>query len=153
MCGPNYYFFVKRKFSRPPFVLNTRVYSCNLIRNDVPFRWRGRYNEDTDLSLQMLKAGWCTVLFNAFIQEKATTQTLRGGNTDAFYAKEGTGPKSLMLARMHPDVAYVRHKFSRIHHFVDYKRFKQQLAPVSKLPDGSNDYGMKLRIADDRCEG
>lgn len=60
MAGPNYYFFVPRKYKRAPFLLNTRIYSCNLIRNDVPFRWRGRYNEDTDLSLQMLKAGWCT---------------------------------------------------------------------------------------------
>jgi len=48
-----------------------------LIRNDVPYRWRGRYNEDTDLSLRMLKDRWCTIQFNAFLQGKAATP-LRG---------------------------------------------------------------------------
>jgi hypothetical protein len=58
MAGPNYFMFASRKTKMPPFVANTRFYSCNLIRNDVPFRWRGRYNEDTILSLDMLKARW-----------------------------------------------------------------------------------------------
>ena len=89
MAGPNYSFFVIDKwgYKYGPFTVNTRIYSCNLIRNDVPYRWRGRYNEDTDLSLQMLKGGWCTVQFNVFLQEKTNTQVLKGGNTDAFYAK------------------------------------------------------------------
>lgn len=34
---------------RPPFYLNVHVYSCTLVDNRLPFRWRGRYNEDTDL--------------------------------------------------------------------------------------------------------
>ncbi len=68
MAGPNYFMFAPRKRKHPPFSLNTRIYSCNLIRNDLPFRWRARYNEDTDLSLRMLKAGWCTVLFYVFLK-------------------------------------------------------------------------------------
>ena len=70
MCGPHYWMFVPAREKKPPITFNTRIYSCNLIRNDVPFRWRGRYNEDTILSLDMLKAGWCTLLFNAFLQDK-----------------------------------------------------------------------------------
>lgn len=127
MAGPNYFMFLPSRNARPPFTLNTRIYSCNLIRNDVPFRWRGRYNEDTDLSLMMLKAGWVTVQFNAFYQWKVTTQLLGGGNTEAFYASEGTLPKSKMLVDMHPDVARLSFKFSRWHHYVDYSGFKQQL--------------------------
>lgn len=125
MAGPNYEKFAKRRDRLPPFVANTRIYSCNLIRNDVPFRWRCRYNEDTDLSLRMLKAGWCTVQFNAFLQLKVMTQTLKGGNTDEFYAREGTLPKSQMLVRAHPDVAELVHKFSRWHHHVDYRSFRK----------------------------
>ncbi|MCK9358020.1 MAG: hypothetical protein M0R22_12890 [Dehalococcoidia bacterium] len=53
-----------------PFFRNVHVYSFMLIRNDLPFRWRGRYNEDTDLCLQVLSNGWCTILFNAFLAEK-----------------------------------------------------------------------------------
>lgn len=44
MAGPAYESFAPRKQKAPPFVPNTRIYSCNLIRNDIPFRWRGRCN-------------------------------------------------------------------------------------------------------------
>ena len=94
LAGFNYDFLAKAKTQIPPFVKNTRIYSCLLIRNDIPYRWRARYNEDTDLSLRVLKDGWCTVQFNAFIQEKATTQTMKGGNEEIY--KEGTLNKSKM---------------------------------------------------------
>ena len=147
IAGFNYDFFVKTKMQPPAFVLNTRIYSCLLIDNDLPIRWRGRYNEDTDLSLRVLKAGRCTVQFNAFLQTKATTQTMIGGNTEAFYAREGTLPKSQMIALMHPDVAEVVWKFNRWHHRVAYSRFKKnKLIKVdgTKVFEGVNNYGMKL---------
>jgi hypothetical protein len=123
MAGPQYWMFADSRDPLKPFVTGTRIYSCNLIRNSLPFRWRGRYNEDTDLSLRILKANWTTVLFNAFLQYKLPTQTLAGGNTDDFYIREGTLPKSRMLARMHPDVAHVTWRFGRWHHRVDYSRW------------------------------
>lgn len=147
MAGPNYRWLAKRKQKLPPYITNTRIYSCNMIRNDVPFRWRGRYNEDTDLSLCMLKAGWCTIQFNAFLQDKMTTQVLPGGNTEAFYAKEGTLPKSQMLARMHPDVARLLYRFGRPHHYVDYRPFKANRLirkPDIVIPEGTDNYGMHL---------
>lgn len=145
-AGPNYFMFASRKSAMAPFALNTRIYSCNLIRNDIPFRWRGRYNEDTDLALRMLKAGWCTVQFNAFLQYKLPTQTVPGGNTDEFYKKEGTLPKSRMVVKLHPDVCRLVWRFGRWHHYADYYRFKQRLAPREDLErDGAADeYGMRL---------
>jgi hypothetical protein len=116
-----------------PFQLNTRVYSCNLIRTDLPFRWRGRYNEDTILSLDLLKAGWCTILFNAFLQRKTPSQYIGGGNTEAFYAEEGTLLKSAMLVRAHPDVARLAWRFGRWHHYVDYGRFRSNR--LQRRPD------------------
>ncbi len=124
MAGPQYKMFVPRKSKHPPFTVNTRIYSCNLIRNDAPFRWRGRYNEDTDLSLRMLKAGYCTIVFYAYLQNKLTTQSIVGGNTDEFYAVEGTFNKSKMQVDLHPDVSRMVWKYNRWHHYVDYKRFK-----------------------------
>jgi len=146
MAGPNYDFFVPRKYERRAILLNTRIYSCNLIRNDLPFRWRGRYNEDTDLSLRMLKAGWVTAQFNMFLQKKAATQSMGGGNTAEFYAREGTGPKSEMLKAMHPDVTRLVFRYGRMHHHVDYKRFKQQLVrrPGVVIPPDIDEYGMVL---------
>lgn len=149
MAGPNYFMFVSRKDKIPPFVANTRIYSCNLIRNDAPYRWRGRYNEDTDLSLRMLKDGYATIQFNAFLQEKMTTQLLGGGNTAEFYAKEGTRPKSEMQVKLHPDVSRLVWKFNRVHHYVDYSPFKNNPllpAPEFNRPSAPNEYGMALRF-------
>jgi len=147
MAGPNYQMFVSRKDKGiPPYIINTRIYSCNFIRNDVPYRWRGRYNEDTDLSLRMLKDGWCTIQFNAFLQNKISTQIIKGGNTAEFYSKEGTLPKSQMQVALHPDCSTLVWKFNRWHHYVDYKRFKQKLIRKDGIviPDRINNYGMKL---------
>ena len=151
MAGPNYHSFGVTTLTRsnfPPFVSNTRLFSCILIRNDIPFRWRCRYNEDLDLSLRVLKGGWCTVQFNAFLQKKMTTQTMKGGNTDAFYAAEGTLPKSRMIATLHPDVARVNFQYGRWHHHVDYKPFKRNKLirrDNIEIPQGVNNYGMRLR--------
>jgi hypothetical protein len=157
MAGPNYSFFARETKHLPPFVQNTRIYSCNLIRNDLPFRWRGRYNEDTIISLDMLKAGWCTVQFNALLQAKLGTQILPGGNTAEFYHAEGklnggkyaaggTDEKSKMLVRVHPDVCELVWRFGRVHHHVDYTPFKRHL--LIRKPDAAKpsdtEYGMKL---------
>lgn len=145
MAGPTYSVFAPSKNKLPPFFLNSRIYSCNLIRNDVPFRWRGRYNEDTDLSLQMLKAGWCTVLFNAFLQYKISTQVMGGGNTAAFYSSEGTLPKSQMLVDQHPDVARLSWRYDRYHHYVNYNHFTHGLIRKADWePPKVNPYKMEL---------
>lgn len=149
MAGPNYFMFAARKTKTRPFILNTRIYSCNFIKNNSRFRWRGRYNEDTDLSLRMLKAGRCTVLFNAFLQDKAMTQTIAGGNTKEFYEKEGTLAKSKMLVDMHPDVSRLAWRWGRPHHFVDYKVFKNiNLRRNNEVdsPVGTDNYGMNLEM-------
>ena len=148
MSGFEYRFFAggaRRK--KPPYRLNTRIYSCNLIRNDVPYRWRGRYNEDTDLSLRMLKDGWVTVLFQAFLQNKIRTSTISGGNSSEFYDNEGTKNKSQMLCDMHPDVTKLVFRYGRWHHEVDYKAFQfNKLIKKENIfiEDGVNNYGMKL---------
>lgn len=159
MSGPNYFMFAVRKSREaPPFYLNTRIYSCNLIRNDLPFRWRGRYNEDTILSLDLLKAGWCTILFNAFLQYKMTTTTMKGGNTTELYGS-GTLAKSQMLVDAHPDVAKLSKRFhdqrtgeKRDHHSVDYSRFVRsnhlELRPDVSIAEGVDNYGMVLERLD-----
>ena len=146
IAGPNYANFCHSHEARPVIITNTRIYSCLLIRNDIPYRWRGRYNEDTDLSLRALKDGWCTVQFNAFLQGKMATQKIGGGNTEEFYSGEGTKKKSQMLEDMHPDVAKVVWRFNRWHHHVDYKLFKANKLnrkPDVKIRNDINEYGLK----------
>ena len=147
MAGPHYTFFRTARAKSPPFRLNSRVYSCNLIRNDLPFRWRGRYNEDTILSIDLLKAGWCTILFNAFLQEKITTQLMRGGNTDTIYVN-GTLDKSQMLVNLHPDVAELKWRYGRWHHEVNYKKFTTKLVRKDDYvpKKGVNNFGMNFVV-------
>jgi len=160
MAGPNYFFFAPRKTKQKPFTTNTRIYSCNLIRNDVPYKWRGRYNEDTIISLDMLSAGWCTVQFNAFLQYKLETQKQKGGNTSEFYHAEGdttkgtkyalggTYLKSKMIVDVYPLISRLSEKFGRVHHHVDYSHFmknnKLKFKEGLNIPERENNYGMKL---------
>jgi hypothetical protein len=154
MAGPNYYMFVPDRAKHPPIIFNTRIYSCNLIRNDAPYRWRGRYNEDTDLSLRILKAGFPTALFNNFAAEKLKTLTQKGGNTDTIYAVENALLlKAQSLAEQHPDCAEITERFGRTHHYVNYKKFKKQ-RPIYKecvrenLTEESYEYMMTLTDLD-----
>ena len=161
IAGFQYRFFIAPNSKYPPYVKNTRIYSTLLIDNNCRHRWRGRYNEDTDICLQVLKDGDCTIQFNAFLQGKAATQTVKGGNTEEFYHKEGaeegkwienvnsegTRNKSQMLVDLHPDVARMVWRYKRWHHYVDYSSFKKnelRLKPGVKMPEGNNNYGMKF---------
>lgn len=148
ISGMNYRFFMVPTEKHPPYYLNTRVYSCILIDNSVEHRWRGRYNEDTDLCIRVLKDGYCTILFNAFLQEKAATMTLKGGNTDELYKDDGRLKMAQSLVDQHPDICTVSWKFGRYQHHVNYdgfKRNKLQLKHNYKIKKGINNYGMILK--------
>jgi hypothetical protein len=148
LAGMQYQYLAKRKQKLNPFVLNTRIYSCILIKSDIPYRWRGRYNEDTDLSLCALKDGWCTILFQAFLADKITTMVMKGGNTDELYAGDGRLKMAQSLQAQHPDVTKITWKWGRWQHQVDYRPFKGN-RPILKegviIPDAPNNYGMVLR--------
>ena len=149
IAGFQYWMFAKRKQKIPPFYLNTRVYSMILLKNDLPYRWRGRYNEDTDLCLRALKDGWVTVLFNAFLGDKMATMTMRGGNTDQLYRSGGRLKMARSLQEQHPDVTRITWKFGRWQHSVDYRPFKRNtlvLKPGVVIPEGVDNYGMVLQV-------
>lgn len=148
MAGCEYDYFIPRKTKLAPYRLNTRIYSNILIKNDLPFRWRGRYNEDTDLSLRILKAGYCTILFVAICAYKVPTMIMKGGNTDVLY-NQGDKRKEFAesLKAQHPDVTEVVWRYGRWHHDVDYRRFQYNKLirkPGIVIPDGVNNYGLKL---------
>jgi len=147
LSGFNYYSFCKTTDKVPPYYLNTRIYSCILIDNKIPYRWRGIYNEDTDLSIRVLKDGLCTILFNAFLAGKVTTMRMKGGNTDELYKNDGRKKMALSLQEQHPDIVKVVWKFNRWHHQVDYSKFKANKLirkPLLNLSNEVNNYGMKL---------
>lgn len=152
LSGMNYYSFAKKTDAIPPFIINTRIYSCILVNHKIPFRWRGKYNEDTDLSLRCLKAGWNTILFNAFLCGKISTMRNKGGNTCTIY-NSGDNRREFAesLQKQHPDLVSVVWRHNRWHHHVNYKPFKNRslkykddyIRPETKI----NNYGMVLNIS------
>ncbi len=159
VCGMNYFMFSSRKSRLPPFTLNTRVYSNMLLNCDeknpdgTPFRNNLYYNDDTDLNLRILKMGKCTVQFNAFLIDKATTMTVKGGNTEKYLStEEDTRKKATqILIDAHPDCARMTRKFNRWHHEVDYSAWrKNKLIRVANYDElvgeqKVNNYGMELQ--------
>lgn len=128
-------------FQRPgtatsPVVLNTRLYCATLYRNDLAdygIRWRRGLNDDTIVSLDILKTGyWCTAQSYLLGIKKVGTSRggrIKGGMTD-FYAEGGFVRKSAELVRLHPDVCRTTERFGRVHHYCNYKQFTQQLIPA-----------------------
>jgi hypothetical protein len=152
VSGMNYFMFASRKTKAAPFTLNTRVYSNMLIETDArdprgkPYRNEGFYNDDTDLCLRILKDGYCTILFNAFLIRKSVTMTVKGGMTP-HYQGDGRLKMAQELQAKHPDVTKITFKWGRWQHQVDYRPFKANRLikrPGVVIPEGVNDYGMKL---------
>lgn len=152
IAGPNYQWFVPARETKKPFTPNTRIYSCILLSNNTSLRWRGRYNEDTDLSIRFLKQGQCSILFNAFLIGKISTMIMSGGNTDILYRQtdnfDGRLAMALSLRQQHPDIVSVTRRWGRWQHLVDYKPFKGNTLIKRKDyhgHDGVNEFGMELK--------
>ena len=127
----NYTMFVPNT-TRKQFYLNVHAYSAMLINNEMPFRWRLKYNEDVDLCLQVLSNNYCTLLFNQFMVDKtSTTVGMKGGNQDELYKNNSTDKqilKAQSLFYMWPEYAEVKIRFKRPHHYVNWKKhFKHNL--------------------------
>lgn len=144
---------------RSQFIKNTRVYSCILINSELldsrlDERWRGTYNEDTDLSLRVLSTGdLCTVNFNTLLSGKQTTGTMKGGNTSTIYlggTTTGYQKKFDELKRVWGDIVTLtnkKHVDGRPHHHIAYtKLFKQDLIlkPGIENTPKVNEYNMQL---------
>jgi hypothetical protein len=151
---------------REGFIVNTRTYSCILINTELldqrlEERWRGTYNEDTDLTLRVLSTrDLCTVNFNSLLSGKQTTGTMKGGNTTTIYEfgdDKQTNAKFTGLKKKFDElkenwgdiVTYTtsRHKDGRPHHHIAYtKYFKQELKLKEgvKMEPKMNNYNMKL---------
>ena len=126
------------------------MYSTLLIDNSLDIRWRGRYNEDTDLCLQALSLGLCTVNFNAFLIEKMHTMTMKGGNTDQLYKGDGRLTMARSLEKMWPKVVETTRKFQRPQHHIqnNWQKFDTQLIRRKDIDweniQKTDNYGLRL---------
>lgn len=147
-AGFQYFYFAPRKSKQEPFMLNTRIYSCTLNLTDIPYRYELMYNDDTDLSIRVLKDGWCTILFNAFLCGKVPTGIMKGGNADIYRPEiDGRLKMAKALEEKFPDIVKTVYKWGRYQHQVDYSSFRNnelKLRKGVKIPDGVDNYGMEL---------
>jgi hypothetical protein len=118
ISGLNYEMFLRNGMKAPPFYLNSKVYSASLVLNSLTQKWRGRYNEDADLCLQVLAAGLCTVLFNCVLVFKIRTGVMEGGNTAQLYKGDGRARMARSLQRQWPMVVETKRRFQRPQHVV-----------------------------------
>lgn len=122
-----------------PFRHNCHVYSAMLIRNNLPYRWRLKYNEDVDLCLQVLHNGGSTANCRYYMADKISTAVkMKGGNQTELY--QGNAPqKNLLKVKMLESVwpQYVKTviRFSRHHHLIDWKVFKKRKNEQSRHTD------------------
>jgi hypothetical protein len=146
MAGMNYMNYAIPD-GRPPYFLNSRVYSMSLVNNELPYKWRGIFNDDTDICLRMLKDGYCTINFNAFSGDKDATMVTKGGNTPIYTTGDLRSDFVDSLVNQHPDVVKKVWRYERWHHEVNYKPFEKNKL-IKKdgifIEKGINNYGMKL---------
>lgn len=155
VSGLSYQTFVRS--SMPvPFYLNTHVYSTSLISNRMPYRHRVRYNEDTDLCLQVLAGGLCTVALNLFMADKAPTMKVNGGNTARLYVGDGRLAMARSLQRDWPYVVETKRRFGRPQHVIrsGWRGFDTPLRRRSDIDWDAlapvDEYGLRLeQVADE----
>ena len=138
-----------------PFTLNCHVYSCQLVNNSLPYKWRN-LNDDVDMSLQILSGGLCTILVNVFAIEKLATMTLKGGQTSAVYdGKDGRLKLAKSLERVWPYVTYTKRRFSKaqVHVRNSWKFFDTKLKLKPGAKQGEGEYGLKLKQLDHNARG
>lgn len=153
VSGLNYQMFVPAE-TPVPYYANVHVYSATLVGHAMPCRWRLIYNDDTDLCLQALAAGWATILLNAFMANKMRTMAISGGNTDQLYQGDGRLKMARALEEKWPRIVSTRSRFGRAQHVVRWDHFadvpliprtdfdRDALAPV-------DEYGLRLRATKD----
>ena len=72
---------------------------------------------------------------------------VKGGMTDYYEKTNKRLEFAKELQKAHPDVVKIVWKFNRWHHQVDYSPFKHnklRLKSGVEIPEGVNNYGMKL---------
>lgn len=145
VAGLNYHMACPNKQKIQPVRKNVHIYSCLLIDNALPFRWRGRYNEDTDLCLQVLAAGLCTLQFNVFMIQKMPTMTMKGGNSDELYKGDGRLEMAMSLQRQWPRLVDIKRRFGRPQHVVNWRQFRTPLILRPGIePPEDPEFGLRL---------
>jgi len=132
----SYSFDIRQNQLTKPYSVNYKNYSSLLLDIDLlnknNIKWRLKYNEDVDLTLQCLNKKLFTLSSNFITCNKLPTLSCKGGNTTSIYAEgKKFEDKFNTLYNKWKNTKFknaiekiIKHKDKRIHHFVDYKEIQ-----------------------------
>ncbi|MCP4897336.1 MAG: hypothetical protein GY906_10230 [bacterium] len=126
-----------------PISINTMVYCMFLVLNDLPYRFRG-LGEDTDIALQVLSGGWCTILFNQYQFRAVASGIQKGGLTDDYARDDGRLKRARFLEREWPGLVRVERGDGRPRHNLAqvWRKFD---TPLRKTDEETKSYDSKKR--------
>lgn len=133
--------------SKPCIVKNSKVYSCFLINNDITNviegeLWKGKYNEDIILCIELLKKGYPTFTTNMFLCNKLSTGNRKGGNQVNLYkdTKEKSWDyiKTDYLLKFFPllsgedTIRFSDRRGKKYHHYINWNNINKNLELIRK---------------------
>lgn len=74
--------------------MNKIVYSIQLLATEPDIWFRDKTIEDIDHTMQLLAAGWCTVVLNRLVYSTPSTGTEKGGNTEVIHQPESRAERA-----------------------------------------------------------
>lgn len=139
----SYNFDIRKNNIYAPLQVNRKNYSSLLLNLDLlkdnNIKWRLKYNEDVDLTLQVLNKKLFTLSSNYIVCNKLPTLSCKGGNTTSIYDKGRKFDdklntlfdtwKNTKISKFIKKI--VKHKDKRDHHLVEYDKITNYL----NLPD------------------
>lgn len=153
IAGHQYSSFSPPKTYREP-VSFTRCFSSILVSNEFEDEelWKGKYNEDLDLSIREWIAGRPVMLFNHIVCDKVKTGLIKGGNQVDIYKNNWQYEKTKEIVDRYKDVEgiivdYAKEKFGReIHHSFKILEYRVPILREDELAHtvSFNEWGMKL---------
>jgi hypothetical protein len=143
MCH-NYLYDIRSNQFIKPFTVNHKNYSSLLLdlklMNKYKIRFRLKYNEDVDLTLQALQNKLYTVGLNYILADKSPTKSCKGGNTDSIYKGDKFLDKFMGLYNAWANTPFeqfihkiVKHKDKRQHHYVQYNNIAKLVGLNSNI--------------------
>ena len=135
----SYNFDIRKNDIYSPYQVNRKNYSSLLLDlqllKNKNIKFRLKYNEDVDLTLQALNKKLFTLSSNYIVCNKSATLSCKGGNTTSIYAKGKNFDdkldtlidtwKNTNIGKFIKKI--VKHNDKRDHHFVEYDKITDVL--------------------------
>lgn len=119
--------------NKPAVGVNGMVYCVQLLRTDVAARFRGDTLDDTDYSMQLLMAGYCTLVSRRVVHEQPSTSVQPGGCTDTTHTRRLE--RAQAMVRTWPGCFRIKEGSSRLAPSQVWRKFPQrpELRPDAPL--------------------